>query len=131
MAGETVILTQHSIERAKLRIRSKSTNYSKKQVQMAYERGRRAEDLCSWERNYMEKQKRNQCDEPVAYNGFCYIFAVYREREEAICLTVYPLPPWFNRRKSHYYHKKERIKDIKNYHAPARGRVEADTVDEE
>lgn len=125
MAGETVYLTCHSIERAKLRVRSKSSEYSRKQVQLAYERGLRAEDCTSWERNYMDNQNKGKGCVPVAYNGFCFIFCVYPERNEAVCLTVYPLPPWFGKKKSHYYHKKERIKSPKNYKAPERGRVNA------
>ena len=44
----------------------------------------------------------------IAYNNFCYIVS-----EEGFCVTLYPLPVWFGKKK--HFNGKERIRNMKAY----------------
>lgn len=81
-------------------------------MQLAYDRGKRAEDFTSWERNYLlGEQKEDDCI-AVAYNQHCYIFRK-GSSSDIVCITMYPLPNWFGKKKAHYYHKNERVKNMR------------------
>ena len=98
--------TLHSIERAKERMGYNEKN-AHRQINRALERGKRAEDFSSWERNYLE----SECGETtvaIAYNGFCYIVS-----DTGLCLTMYELPAWFGKKK--HFDGKEKIRNMKAY----------------
>lgn len=113
MKNHIVIPTYHSLVRAKSRINTKSIAASQKQMQLAYERGKRAEDLSSWERDYLQKQQKPGCI-AVAFNQSCYIFRDESEKD-IVCLTIYPLPAWFGKPKSHMYCKKEKVRNPRKF----------------
>lgn len=104
----TGVVTTHGIQRAKERQNLKNIRSVEKTVQLAIQRGRRAEDCTSWERNYLSKECRNGCT-AVAYNNFCYII-----NDTGICVTIYPLPAWFDKKKA--FNGKERIRNFKRYY---------------
>lgn len=96
----------HSIERAKQRIGYNKKN-AKKQIDRAITRGKTAEEYTSWEREYLL----GECGEEttaIAYNNFCYIVS-----DGGICVTLFPLPTWFGKKKR--FDGKERIRNPKVY----------------
>lgn len=99
--------TYHSINRAKERKNLKNQRVAERNIVRAVERGKRAEDFTSWERDFLEGECKNDCV-AVAYNGFCYIV-----NSQDVCLTLYPLPSWFGKKKR--FDGKERIRDYKKY----------------
>lgn len=96
----------HSIVRAKERA-SWNEKQAEKNIARALARGKSAEDFTSWEREYLEGESRGNCT-AVAYNNFCYIV-----NENGFCLTLYPLPIWFGKKKQ--FDGKERIRNAKKY----------------
>lgn len=98
--------TLHCIKRAKERmgINRKSAH---RQIKLAFERGKCAEDFVSWERSYLENQGCENCV-AVAYNNYCYIID-----SQGNCVTLYPLPAWFGKKKR--YDGKERVRNPKVY----------------
>ena len=44
----------------------------------------------------------------IAYNNFCYIFSA-----EGVCVTLYPLPVWFGKKKQ--FNGKEKVRNPKKY----------------
>lgn len=96
----------HSIERVKERIGYNKRN-AEKQIERAIARGKTADQFTSWEREYLQ----GECGEStiaIAYDNFCYIVS-----EVGKCITVYPLPIWFGRKK--HFDGKERIRNMKSY----------------
>lgn len=98
--------SRHSIARAKERA-GLNEKRARKMMNLARERGIRSTD-CHWsvDRNYLE----SKCDEKVeavAYNGFCYIL----NRITMNCITVYPLPKDFGKKKTYYRNCKRREYD--------------------
>ena len=84
----------HSRERANERLSVKNTREFQRRVDLAFTRGKRAEDLHrSIDRRYLVN-KSGENREAVAFDGACYIF----DRETALCVTVYPLPHAFGRK---------------------------------
>ena len=100
------IASFHSLKRAKERIGYNKRN-AEKEIERALTRGKRAEEYTSWEREYLQ----GECGETtiaVAYNNFCYIVS-----ETGICVTLYPLPVWFGKKK--HFDGKEKIRNMKAY----------------
>ena len=80
---------------------------ARRQINRALERGKTAEFFSSWERKFLEQEARNGC-KALAYNGFCYIV-----NADGYCVTAYPLPVWFGKKKR--FDGKERIRNPKAY----------------
>lgn len=98
--------TLHSLERAKERM-GMNKKVAIKQIRLALERGKTFEEFTSWEKNYLGKEAYGNC-RAVAYNGYCYIF-----NDKDYCVTMYPLPIWFGKKK--HFDGKNRIKNYKAY----------------
>lgn len=107
MTNNTTIVTVHGISRAKDRCNLKNVRSAEKNVTLAIQRGKRAEDLTSWEREYLSKEAHDDCT-AIAYNNFCYIV-----NTAGVCVTLYPLPSWFGKKK--HFNGKERIRNYKQY----------------
>lgn len=100
--------TYHSVQRVMERCNLPNQRAAVKNIHRAAQKGVRAEDCTSWEQSYLRVEGRYGC-EAIAYNGFCYIF-----NQEEICVTVYPLPKWFGKKK--HFDGKERIRDYRKYY---------------
>lgn len=61
--------TIHSIERAKDRCNLKNHRTAEKNISLALQRGKRAEDYSSWERDYLSKEAHDNCA-AIAYNNY-------------------------------------------------------------
>ena len=107
MTIDTTIVTIHGVSRAKERCNVKNVRSAEKNVTLAIQRGKRAKDLTSWERSYLSKEASNDCT-AIAYNNFCYIV-----NSSGACVTLYPLPSWFGKKK--HFDGKERIRNYKQY----------------
>ena len=97
----------HSMERARERCNLKNDEVAARSIDLAYERGRSAGDLASWERNFLLSKSQGNCS-AVAYNNYCYIMS-----DTGVCVTVYELPRWFGRKK--HFDGKARIRDYRKY----------------
>lgn len=97
----------HSIDRIRERCNLKQDRLAMRNIQLAFERGKRADDLTSWEREYLANEGHGNCS-AIAYNNYCYIVS-----ENNVCVTVYALPKWFGQKK--HFDGKERIRDYKKY----------------
>lgn len=104
---DTSIVTVHGARRAKERHNLKNWRSVEKNVQLAIRRGKRAEDCTSWEREFLSTIARDDCT-AIAYNNFCYIFSA-----DGACVTLYPLPVWFGKKKA--FNGKERIRNYRSY----------------
>lgn len=107
----TDIITLHGVERAKQRVGIKGVRAAERQTQLALKRGKTADDLTSWERNYLRSIARDDSVIPVAYNGFCYIISL----TNGTCVTMFPLPAWWGKKKNCV--GKIRIRNPKKYAA--------------
>ena len=107
MTINTNIVTVHGVSRAKDRRNVKNIRSAEKNVILAIQCGKRAEELSSWERSYLSREAYNDCT-AIAYNNFCYIV-----NSAGSCVTLYPLPAWFGKRK--HFDGKERIRNYKQY----------------
>lgn len=89
--------TQHSINRAKERA-GLNRKKAEKMINLARERGQVFED-CRWslDRRFL-LTRTNEEALAVAYNGYCFIFS----RQTADCITMYPLPKHFGKKKTFY-----------------------------
>ena len=96
----------HSIDRAKERT-GVNERKAHKMIKRALERGKKAEDYSSWERDYLQGECRENST-AIAYNNFCFIV-----NEKGICVTLYPLPAWFGKKK--HFNGKTRIRNLKVY----------------
>lgn len=99
--------TFHAMERSKERRNLKNQRSAIKNIELAIERGKRAEDFTSWEREYLYDLATDNCY-AIAYDTFCYIVS-----DEGCCITMYRLPAWFGKKK--HFEGKERIRDYKKY----------------
>ena len=86
--------TVHSIDRIKERA-GKNEKNAEKLIALALERGKSADRFTSWERSYLSREASDNCT-ALAYDGLCYIV-----NENGFCVTMYPLPAWFGKKK-HY-----------------------------
>lgn len=100
-------MTKHSVYRMKERL-GINERKAKKRLFDAVERGTSAEAFSSWEHSFLVGQSRNNCV-AVAYNGYCYIIG-----EDKVCVTLYPLPVWFGKKK--HFDGKEKIRNVKKYY---------------
>lgn len=101
------ISTLHGAQRVKERRNLKNTRAAEKQFVLALQRSKTADDYASWERNFLlERCKEDRT--AIAYNDFCYIFG-----HNGACITLFPLPDWFGKRK--HFDGKQRIRDYKKY----------------
>lgn len=98
--------TVHSLDRAKERTGLNEKN-AVKQIDLALRRGKSAESFTSWERSFLTREANDNCT-ALAYDGFCYIV-----NENGFCVTMYPLPAWFGKKK--HFSGKERIRNMKTY----------------
>jgi hypothetical protein len=88
----------HSYNRAKERA-GLNRKRAEKMIQLARVRGIGYED-CSWSLDKMFLQKRtDEKTKAVAYNGYCFIF----NKNTLKCVTMFPLPRRFGKKKSFYY----------------------------
>ncbi len=104
---DRTVITIHGAHRAKERRNLKNARSMEKNVKLALQRGKRADDYTSWERTYLAREEHDSCF-AIAYNSFCYIFT-----EDGVCITLYPLPVWFGKKKP--FDGKERIRNYKQY----------------
>lgn len=98
--------TVHSLNRAKDRL-SINGKKADRMINQAIKKGKRASEFSSWERRFLEEESSNG-SEAIAYNNYCYIIS-----ENGFCITMYPLPAWFGKKKR--FDGKEHIRNIKNY----------------
>ena len=98
--------TYHSIDRAKERA-GLNERKATKMIELALERGKSASDFSSMEKSYLDSEGYDGCT-AIAYNNFCYIV-----NENGICVTLYPLPAWFGKKKR--FDGKEKIRNPKKY----------------
>lgn len=108
MRINTDIITLHGVERAKERVGIKGVRAAERQAKLAMTRGKTAEDLTSWERNYIRSVAKENCV-AIAYNGFCYIASL----TSGSCVTMFPLPSWWGKKKN--YAGKQRIRKPKKF----------------
>ena len=99
-------ITYHSIERAKERL-GYNEKIAIKQINRALERGKTADQFTSWEKRYLESES-GDTTYAIAYNNFCYIVG-----NDGTCVTMYPLPAWFGKKK--HFDGKEKIRNVKVY----------------
>ena len=109
----TTDATQHSIERVMERCNLKNRRAAINVIRRAIARGKCADAYNSWERNFLRRESCGCCT-AVAYNNFCYIL-----NESGSCVTVYPLPHWFGKKKR--FDGKTRIRDLKKYNKVKQG----------
>lgn len=107
MIDTTTFFTEHGFDRAKERCKLKNRKEVMNNMCLAFERGKRAEDFSSWERNFLTYSAGEDCV-AIAYNNYCYIFS-----DDKCFITVYKLPAWFGKKK--HFNGKERIRDYKKY----------------
>ena len=95
--------SEHSFERAKKRA-GLSKKKAAKLMELAKERGKGFEE-CRWskDRAYLVGRT-NNIAVALAYNGFCFIF----DRETCRCITMYPLPKSFGKKKTFYNTRSKR-----------------------
>lgn len=99
--------TKHSVERMKDRL-GVNERKAEKRIADTIERGLTAEAFSSWERSFLAKEAHGDCT-ALAYNGYCYIV-----NADKICVTLYPLPVWFGKKK--HFDGKEKIRNFKKYY---------------
>ena len=99
--------TYHSVQRVMERCSLPNQRAAAKNIKRAAQNGVHAKDCVSWEHSYLSSEGKCGC-EAVAYNGFCYIF-----NEDEICVTAYPLPKWFGKKK--HFDGKEKIRNYRRY----------------
>ena len=98
--------TIHSLERAKERIGCNKKN-AEKQIERALVRGKKADDFTSWEKSFLQGES-SETTTAIAYNNYCYIVS-----SDGMCVTLYPLPVWFGKKK--HFDGKEKIRNMKVY----------------
>ena len=98
--------TNHSIQRANER-----TRYSGKAairfIENGIMRGKAADEFKQEEKKYLSTCAYDNCI-AKAYNGFCLIIS-----EKGDCVTLYPLPEWFGKKR--HYDAKTLIRNAKHY----------------
>ncbi len=102
----TSMATVHSLGRIKERA-GLNEKRAYKMIDLALQRGKTADHFTSWERNFLLNESKNN-KTAIAYNNYCYIVG-----ENGFCITLFPLPNWFGKKK--HFDGKERIRNIKAY----------------
>ena len=100
-------MTTHSIIRAKERV-GLSEEKARKTIDEAFRKGKRSNEYSAKQRKYLNNIERNGCI-PIIYKNFCFIFS----EEGSRCITVYPIPHWFNEKT--FFYNKNRIRNPKRY----------------
>lgn len=99
--------TIHALQRAKER-QGYNSKAALNQMIRALEKGKTAKDYSSKERKWLEKYTESHPGTIArTYDGFCFLF------EKDLCITLFPLPKWFYKKKR--YDGKEKIRDAKKY----------------
>ena len=98
--------TVHSIDRARERFATNEKTATKN-IHLALERGKTADEFTSKERDFLINTAQGDVT-ALAYNNFCYLV-----NSEGFCVTMYPLPAWFGKKK--HFDGKERIRNVKTY----------------
>lgn len=96
----------HSLNRAKQRA-GLNEKVAERQIARAMRDGKCADAFTSWEKSYLEKEGYDDCT-AIAYAGYCYIV-----NSKGFCVTMYPLPVWFGKKKR--FDGKEKIRNAKTY----------------
>ncbi len=99
-------VTKHSLEKMKERKGIKAKKAAR-QLSNAIQRGKTYLDFSSMERQYLENKEKADC-RAIAYDGFCFIL-----NENNSCVTLYPLPKWFGRKK--HFVGKTAIRNYRKY----------------
>ena len=97
--------TEHCLDRAKSR-RGYNEKIASSNINKAIARGKSADFFTSWERDYLERISHEAT--AIAYDGFCYIIST-----SGFCITMFPLPPWFGKKKR--FDGKTTIRNVKKY----------------
>ena len=102
--------TKLSLDRAKERA-GLNRRRALKMMDLARKRGVRS-DECRWkvDRDYLEG-KSNEEVEAVAYNGMCFIL----DRDTLHCITMFPLPKDFGKKKTYYRTENRRERQWSQY----------------
>ncbi len=95
--------TRHGIERTRERRHLKKDRRVMKDLRLAIQRGRSAEDFSGLEKSYLANAAKGN-SYALAYNGFCYIIGGDDNR----CVTMFALPGWFGKRKKIIHTKETR-----------------------
>lgn len=99
--------TRHSIERAKERY-GYNPKTAEHFMRNAAERGKTVDDFRPGrERSWIERHNANGCQVRI-YNNSCFLL-----NERGNCVTLYPLPAWFGKRK--VYDGKECVRNAVKY----------------
>ena len=98
--------TYHAIQRTKERA-GLNKRTGTRFITNAIKRGRGAEAFGSVEREYLRHESKDGY-RAIAYNAFCFIVS-----KDNNCVTMYPLPSWFGKKR--YYQGKLKIRDTKKY----------------
>jgi hypothetical protein len=102
------MITYHALQRTQER-----TGYgierSKRFIENAIKRGSCADDYGSTERDYLRHlELRGDGCKTIVYNTFCLIIC-----EKGFCITMYPLPKWFGRKR--HFSGKHVVRNIRKY----------------
>ena len=100
--------TYHSLIRAEERTRYNGKS-AKRFIQNGIVRGKTADEFKRDEKLYLSTIAYDDCI-AKAYNGYCLIIS-----SDGDCVTLYPLPDWFGKKK--HYAGKTRIRNVKRYTA--------------
>ena len=98
--------TVHSIDRAKERF-CNNEKTATKNIHLALERGKTADEFTSKERDFLINTAQGDVT-ALAYNNFCYLV-----NSEGFCITMYPLPNWFGKKR--FYDGKKEIRNPRAY----------------
>lgn len=102
--------TVHSMERIKERAGMKNSEEMARYITSAVTKGKPAEEYTSAERKYLEKVSQKESNrKAVTYDGKCFIFTA----DKTICITMFPLPAWFGKKK--HYDGKTKIRHPYRY----------------
>ena len=100
--------TLHALQRTNERT-GFNLKTSERFIANALERGKRAEDFRDREKDYLLRTVKNN-SKALVYNTYCFIFS-----KENICITMFPVPKWFGK-KRRYNSKNKHIREYqKNY----------------
>ena len=102
--------TLHALQRTNERT-GFNRKTSERFISNAIERGKGAEDFIDRERHYL-LQAVEEDKKALVYNSYCFIVS-----SSNICITMFPVPKWFGKKKNFIGKNKEarRCKSYKNY----------------
>ena len=104
-------VTDHSLQRAKERL-SKNEKEACTYIIKAMERGTTSDAFRSQERMYLQNKENAYPGTKIrVYDGNCFVFTA--DTDDEICLTLFPLPGWFGKKK--HYIGKTMIRNPRKY----------------